>query len=315
MELRYLVIGAGGTGGAISAFMKKAGKNVTLIARGEKRAAIREKGLRVRRDDTEWSASVPAMTEEEYQEALAGVLPKPDIIFLCTKYYSVEEVYDVIRAAAGPGTIVIPIQNVYGTGEKIAADLPGIHVLNGCMYIAASVEEPGVIRMVSDIFRIVYGEVDGTLGNPVLEKVREDLEEAGIEAVYSANIRRDTLQKFSMVSPNSAAGIYYDACAGDFQKEGEPRQMYIECIREIGQIAGAMHISFDTDLVETNLKIMDALDPSFTTSLQKDVKAGGRSEADGQIFEVVRLGRKYYIPVPAYEKAAKKLGFEEPASC
>ena len=158
-------------------------------------------------------------------------------------------------------------------------------------------------------------EVDGTLGNPVLEKVREDLEEAGIEAVYSANIRRDTLQKFSMVSPNSAAGIYYDACAGDFQKEGEPRQMYIECIREIGQIAGAMHISFDTDLVETNLKIMDALDPSFTTSLQKDVKAGGRSEADGQIFEVVRLGRKYYIPVPAYEKAAKKLGFEEPASC
>ena len=43
MELRYLVIGAGGTGGAIAAYMKKAGKDVTLIARGEKRQAIRER--------------------------------------------------------------------------------------------------------------------------------------------------------------------------------------------------------------------------------------------------------------------------------
>ena len=310
MELKYLVIGAGGTGGAIAAFMKRAGKDVTLIARGMKRAAILEQGLRVRKGDEEWAADLPAMTEEEYMEALAGILPKPDIIFVCTKYYSVEEIYDVIRAAASGKTIVIPIQNVYGTGEKIAADLPGVHVLNGCMYIAASTEEPGVIRMVSDIFRIVYGEVSGKMGDPVLEQVKEDLEAAGIEAVYSDHIRRDTLQKFAMVSPNSAAGTYFDACAADFQKEGEPRQMYIECIREIDAIAKAMHISFEVDLVEAGLKIMDALDPSFTTSLQKDVKAGGRSEADGQIFEVVRLGRKYYIPVPAYEKAAAKLGFQ-----
>ena len=311
MELRYLIIGAGGTGGAIAAFMKRAGKDVTLIARGEKRLAIRRKGLRARKDGAEWSVSLPAMTEEEYEELLSGVAPKPDIIFLCTKYYSVEEVYDVLQRAAGEGTIVIPIQNVYGTGEKIARDNPGLHVLNGCMYIAASVEEPGVIRMVSDIFRIFYGEVDGSTGNPLLEKVRKDLEESGITAVYSDNIRRDTLQKFSMVSPNSAAGLYYDCTAQALQREGEPRQMYIECVREIEEIARAMHITFDTDLVETNLKILDSLDPSFTTSLQKDVRLGGRTEIDGQIFEVCRLGRKYYIPVPAYDKAAAKFGFRQ----
>ena len=87
--------------------------------------------------------------------------------------------------------------------------------------------------------------------------------------------------------------------------------MYIECVREIEEIARAMHITFDTDLVETNLKILDSLDPSFTTSLQKDVRLGGRTEIDGQIFEVCRLGRKYYIPVPAYDRAAAKFGFRQ----
>ena len=79
MELKYLVIGAGGTGGAIAAYMKRAGKDVTLIARGEKRQAIREKGLRVRKDGAEWSVSLPAMTEEEYEELLS-VFSAPSII-------------------------------------------------------------------------------------------------------------------------------------------------------------------------------------------------------------------------------------------
>ena len=33
--MKYLVIGAGGTGGSIGAYMTEAGKDVTLIARGE----------------------------------------------------------------------------------------------------------------------------------------------------------------------------------------------------------------------------------------------------------------------------------------
>lgn len=32
--MKYLVIGAGGTGGSIGAYMTEAGKDVTLIARG-----------------------------------------------------------------------------------------------------------------------------------------------------------------------------------------------------------------------------------------------------------------------------------------
>ena len=46
--MKYLIIGAGGTGGILGAYMTKAGKNVTLIARNAHLAAMKEHGLTVR---------------------------------------------------------------------------------------------------------------------------------------------------------------------------------------------------------------------------------------------------------------------------
>ncbi len=44
--MKYLVIGAGGTGGSIGAYMTEAGKDVTLIARGEHLKRMQEGGLK-----------------------------------------------------------------------------------------------------------------------------------------------------------------------------------------------------------------------------------------------------------------------------
>lgn len=38
--------------------------------------------------------------------------------------------------------------------------------------------------------------------------------------------------------------------------------------------------------------------------------AGKPSEIDGLVYEVVRLGKEYDVPVPEYEKVAKKLAGE-----
>ena len=47
--------------------------------------------------------------------------------------------------------------------------------------------------------------------------------------------------------------------------------------------------------------------PSATTSMQRDVAAGRKSEMDGLIFEVVRLADKYGVKAPLYRKVAEKL--------
>ena len=68
-----------------------------------------------------------------------------------------------------------------------------------------------------------------------------------------------------------------------------------------------MGITFEEDLVERNLKILSNLPEEATTSMQRDVMEGKQSEIDGLVYEVVRMGEEYHVPVPAYKKVAESL--------
>ena len=59
--MKYLVYGAGGTGGCLAAFLAMSGKDVSLIARGAHRDAIEENGLVLETVSraTLWRASSP----------------------------------------------------------------------------------------------------------------------------------------------------------------------------------------------------------------------------------------------------------------
>lgn len=299
--MKYLVIGAGGTGGSIGAYMTQAGKDVTLIARGEHLLRMQERGLRMETTAKGVYTVQPikAVDMEHYEE-------QPDIIFVCVKGYSLEDVIPFISRIAGPETIVIPILNLYGTGGRMQEKLPDVLVTDGCIYIAGEVKEPGTILLRGDIFRIVFGVRDPEQLRPELFAVVQDLKESGIEGILSDNIRRDALQKFAYVSPMAACGLYYHVSAGEVQKTGDPRDTFVRLMQEVDALAVAMEVPFLVDIVATNLRILDTLNPEASTSMQRDIYAGKNSEIDGLIYEVVRMGQKYGVPVPTYERIAKK---------
>ena len=144
---------------------------------------------------------------------------------------------------------------------------------------------------------------------PVLEQVASDLEDSGITALVSQNIRRDALQKFSYVSPMAACGAYFDIDAGAAPREGLVSDTLVILIRVIHALAIAMGIHFSVDIVAANLKILDNLLPTASTSMQRDIRQGKKSEIDGLVYEVLRLAKTYQVPVPTYEMIAAKFGF------
>ena len=299
--MKYLVIGAGGTGGSIGAYMTEAGKDVTLIARGEHLKRMQEHGLNMEttKKGNYTVNPIKATDMEHYEE-------QPDIIFVCVKGYSLEDTIPFIRRVAKEGTIVIPILNIYGTGSRMQEQLPELLVTDGCIYIAGEIKEPGTILLRGDIFRIVYGVRDPKEIRPELFQVAQDLKDSGIEGVLSDNIRRDALQKFAYVSPMAACGLYFNVSAGEVQKTGEPRDTFVKLMKEVDALAVAMGVPFLVDIVTTNLQILDTLNPEASTSMQRDVYAGKASEVDGLIYEVVRMGQRYGVPTPTYEMVADK---------
>lgn len=303
--MKYVVIGAGGTGGSIGGFLSRSGKDVTLIARGNHLLAMQKSGLHFETPDGDFTTAVKACTMDSYTET-------PDIIFVCVKSYSLEDTIPFIRRIADSHTIVIPILNIYGTGGRLQEKLPGITVTDGCIYIAAEIKEPGTILLSGKIFRVVYGLRQKTspeisqAAAPVLEAVGSDLKDSGITPVFSSQIEKDALQKFSFVSPMAAAGSFYNAQAFVFQMKGQFRNTFIALIEEIKSLSDAMGIKLPDDIVEINLKIMDDLSPTATASMHRDIRDKKQSEIDGLVFEVIRLGKKYNIPTPVYEMIAEK---------
>ena len=300
--MKYAIIGAGGTGGILGFYMTKAGKDVTLIARGRHLAAMQESGLAVEKmwDGTTETIPVKATDMDHNSE-------RPDVILVCVKGYSLEDTIPFIQSVANPSTIVIPVLNIYGTGAKMEEKLPNLLVTDGCIYVSANIKEPGVLIQHGKILRVVYGVREKEEYDPRLEEIKQDFDVSGIDGVLSENIRRDALEKFSYVSPIGAAGLYYHATAADFQREGEEREAFKTMIREITALAEAMGVPFERDMVEVNLKILSTLASEATTSMQRDVMDGKSSEIDGLVYEVVCMGERYHVPVPMYEKVAEKL--------
>ena len=266
--MKYLIAGTGGVGGCIAGFLSLAGKEVTCIARGAHLQSIQTNGLKLKSDlKGEHTLRIPAITAEEFNG-------KADVIFVCVKGYSVDSIVDLIKRAAHKDTVVIPILNVYGTGPRIQKLVPGVTVLDGCIYIVGFVSGTGEITQMGKIFRLVYGAHRGTIVKPgLLEAIRQDLQEAGIKADLSPGKVRDT---FIGLSTESAA---------------------------LGKKLG---IEFPEDPVSYNLKVIDKLDPKSTASMQKDLARGHDSEIQGLLFDMIAAAEEQGIDIPTYRMVAEK---------
>ena len=315
--MKYIIIGAGGTGGILGFYMTKAGKDVTLIARNAHLEAMQKQGLSVEKMWTNETETIPVGAES--MESYEAKGEKADVILVCVKKYSLDSCIPFIQNISHENTIVVPVLNVYGTGAYLQEKLPKVLVTDGCIYVSANIKQAGVLLQHGEILRVFFGvrekedlkklngQLDGEYkAERLLKKIAQDFKDSGIDGVLSDNIKRDALTKFSYVSPIGTAGLYLHAVAGDFQREGEARELFKTLIREIVTLANAMGITFEEDLVERNLKILSNLPEEATTSMQRDVMEGKQSEIDGLVYEVVRMAKKYGVEVPAYERAAEK---------
>lgn len=315
--MKYIIIGAGGTGGILGFYMTKAGKDVTLIARNAHLEAMKKQGLSVQKMWTNETETIPVSAES--MESYEAKGEKADVILVCVKKYSLDSCIPFIQDISHENTIVVPVLNVYGTGAYLQEKLPKVLVTDGCIYVSANIKQAGVLLQHGEILRVFFGvrekedlkklngQSDGEYkAERLLKKIAQDFKDSGIDGILSDNIKRDALTKFSYVSPIGTAGLYLHAVAGDFQREGEARELFKTLIREIVTLSKAMGITFEEGLVERNLKILSNLPEETTTSMQRDVMEGKQSEIDGLVYEVVRMAEKYGAEVPAYRRAAEK---------
>ncbi|MCF0121074.1 MAG: ketopantoate reductase family protein [Oscillospiraceae bacterium] len=302
--MKYLIIGAGGTGGCLAGFMADGGLDVSVVEkRSDHLAAMKANGLTVQTDFRgTFNVPIKAFGEDEYND-------KPDVIIVCVKSYSLDEIVPFIREKMRPGTIIIPICNMFDTGIVLQNKLTEMNVMDGCVYVSASVEAPGVVRMYGQILSLVYGVRELDMYTRFLDKIAFDLRMCGIEGTVSDTIMLESLKKFSFASPLDACTLHYRCRLKNLQHEGEEREMFTTLIREIELMGKTMGLELKGDVVATNLGILDNLEPESTSYVIRDIESGSETEVDGLIFEVLRRCKAINLELPTYRMIAEEAGY------
>jgi 2-dehydropantoate 2-reductase len=306
--MKYLIIGTGGIGGSLGAFLARSGKDVTFIARGEHLKQMKQNGLLVSSGlfGDFVIRNVDAATEEEYNE-------KADVIFVCVKGYALEGIVGLLKKSSHDSTIIIPLLNGLNIGNKLEKMIgQDITILDGCLYLSGYIESPGKIVQTGKNNKIIFGVRKGKSANmEILKRVQNDLNDSGMNALLSDNIACDIYKKFACNASFGVCGAYYDITTKKMQQKGIYRDTAVELLNELSALATAQDVIFDEDLTEASLKFIDGLVVDTTSSLQRDLQENRKSEIDALLFDVVRQCRILDVHAPEFEKIAAYFGFEQ----
>ena len=191
--MKILVYGAGVLGCNLARNLFRAGKDVTLLARGKWVEEIRKNGLRVKdKFSPRTSVSrIPVVTELKPAEIY-------DVIFVVLRYTQLNSVLDTLRANQTKNIVFVG-NNV--RARALAASLPEKNVLFAFALSAGHREPDRVVSI--DLKKITIGQLPGAASNAGL--IGEIFGGTKYKVVYEPNMEDYLLCHAAFVMPAAFA--------------------------------------------------------------------------------------------------------------
>lgn len=291
--MRIAVVGAGGVGGAFGAALAHAGADVTFIARGAHLAAMQQHGLKIESPRGNTHLAPTKATDDP-----ASVGPV-DVVLFCVKLWDVESAGQHIKPMVGRDTAVIPLQNGIDAHERLIPILGRQAVMGGAASISATIASPGTIRQSGTLFRMVFGELDGSKSKRA-QAFAELCKKAGIDGVVSTTILTELWMKFILLAANASLMAVTRLPIGKLRDDPDIAPWFVTTYRETEAVGRAAGITLPTDVVERTLEFNRTVPPHLMASMAVDLLRGNRIELPWLSGKVVELGKKHGVPTPAH---------------
>jgi 2-dehydropantoate 2-reductase len=295
------VVGAGAIGGFLGAHLSRSGEDVILIARGPHLAAMKSRGVTVRRGDEEFTAH-PDVTDD------IAAIRRAETVFLTLKAHSISAVAPSIGASLAEGASIVGAQNgipwwyfevrhleSVDPGGVIARSIPYERVVGCIAYPATQLIEPGVIEHIEGN-RFTLGEPDGSKSERVLA-IASKLVKAGLKAPVQTRIRNEIWLKVLGNATLNPLSALTGATLVDIVTSPTSHELVRTLMEEVAAVARAMGADLATS-IEKRMEGAAAVGPHKTSMLQ-DLEAGRPLEIDALLGAVVELADGAGIAVPS----------------
>lgn len=303
--MRIGIIGIGGVGGYFGGKLALEYENsnkheIIFIARGEHLNAIQKNGLQLITKEGDFIAR-PKMATSSAQEA--GMF---DLVFFCTKSYSLADSAREFSPCIDKNTVVIPLLNGVNSTQRLESVLPHADVIGGSVYVISHIEAPGVVKQEGGSCKLTFG-TDDTESARKYSHILDILLQAKISAVLTDKISEVLWTKYLLMCPigslTAATGKTYGSIIADSTLKKKARDMMLEVVA----VARAQHVDLPMEAVDKAMEMVAGFDYNSKTSMQIDREKGRRTEIDALTAYLCKAGKEAGVPTPLHDEIYAEL--------
>ena len=290
---RHVVVGLGGVGGLVAALLARSGVDVEAIVRPGTLDAYPVQISVASAGFGDFEVSVPARLEPERA---------CDVLWITVKAPQLEVAIERIPPLLVRGACVIPLLNGINHVASLRTRFVESRVIAASIRVASERTAPG---------RIVHrsGFADLTLAlNPASARegaLAETLRDAGFGVRVVADDATVLWGKLYLLAPMALATSIVMGPIGLARQDQALAPVLSAALRETWTVARAEGAAIDDG--DLDARFESAMPDAMSSSLEKDIRLGNENEFAAITEPVLRGGRAYGIPTPAFADLARQV--------
>lgn len=301
--MRILILGAGATGGYYGGKLAAAGADVTFLVRPKRAESLAAHGLIVKSPKGDVATPVKTVTKE-------NVAPDYDVVILSSKAYDLDGAIEAIRPAVSQKTFVLPLLNGLRHLDVLDSAFGRERVLGGLCHISVTLSPEGEVRHLNNFDILTHGARFPSQKD-FSDRLDRELKRGGFSLIHSGDIMGAIWEKWSLIATLAGSTCLMRANIGEIVAVDGGREIITGMLDEACRTAAANgHPPRRAATVVTRGVLTDPAS-KMSASMRRDLEAGGRTEADHIIGDMVARAKAKGVSVPLLSLANAHLKAHE----
>ena len=287
--MKIAIFGIGAIGGYIAGRLTNAGEEVSLISRGETLNSIRNSGLTIHNEETNYTVNPKHITDDPKE---IGIV---DAIIICVKADAVQIASEMIKPLVDENTIILQTQNGLTASQTIGQILGQEKVLEGICNFGAQVINPGIVRGMANNPMLTIAETNNKKTERLL-LLQSTLKNAGFNVVIPESFQVAQWSKLMAVSALGSIGSITRSNSPIWRQIPSVVEMWVKNMEETRDVAKSLNI--DVPYKDIQDRIDNLPQGVGSTSMHRDIADGKPSEIEHQIGSIVRIAKENNVSIP-----------------
>jgi 2-dehydropantoate 2-reductase len=291
---KVAVVGIGATGTVVAAaLLRKYPESVLADPKPGWAEALMKKGLRVSGQIT---YEVPV---EHCVSAIDEIKElRPDLIFVCTKTFHLQQVLEELKGLVKPGTKIISTHNGLGTEDVVAEEFGVDAAFRMSLNFGVSLKGPGEVE-VAFFNRPNYLGALTDENREMGQEIARVLTEGGLDTQFVDDIKLHVWRKMIHKCSLSSICAVTDRSIGEILEYPPAREIADACFQEAVAVAKAMGYDLGENYIESSMGYLEKA-KAHKDSMCYDLANKTPTEIDFLGGKIVEYGRSKGVPTPYF---------------